>query len=74
MISAQCTDILKMLRNLTSEKPRDGKYDPNLELRPQRSVYLHSFDALTYPLMYFDVGVGTPSVTTADSQIIEINA
>jgi phage terminase large subunit len=50
-VSAQCTAVVKMFRNLVSEKP--GKtYDPNISFKPKRSIYLHAFDAMTYPIMY----------------------
>lgn len=73
IVSAQCTDIVKMFTNLISEKQREGKYDPNLALKPKRSIYVHSFDALSYPLMYFDVGSGAPSPNVETSEIVEIN-
>lgn len=74
VISAHCTEVIKMFRNLITEKPKDGKYDPNLELKPKRSVYLHSFDAMSYALIYFDSRLGTPTVKTGKTSIIEINA
>jgi hypothetical protein len=68
------TDSLKAVRNLVSQKGKDGKYDPSLELKPQRSVYLHAFDAMTYALIYFDSRLGTPTPTTQKATILEINA
>lgn len=73
LISAQCTDVVKMLTNLVSEKQK-LKYDPNLELKPRRSVYIHTFDALSYPLMYFDAGPSQPRANVETSEIVEINA
>jgi hypothetical protein len=70
LISSQCTNILKMFRNLVSEKP--GKhYDPNIAFKPKRSVYIHGFDALTYPIIFYH----SKHVITTDStssQIVEI--
>lgn len=73
VISAHCTEVIKMLRNLTSEEPKNGKYDPSLELKPRRSVYIHPFDALTYPIMYYDVRQSVV-MTSPRSSVIEINA
>ena len=71
LLSAQCTSVKKMFRNLISEK--QGKtYDPNLAYKPKRSVYVHAFDAMSYVLLYYDV---TPTVTTHQkSEIIDIGA
>jgi hypothetical protein len=72
LLSAQCTNVLKMLRNLVSVKP--GKtYDPNIAFKPKRSTYVHSFDAMSYPFLYYNTA---PSVTTgsAPNEIIEIGA
>ena len=74
MFSAQCTQSIMSIRHIASEKQRDGKYDPNLGLKPKRSVYIHAFDAMTYPIMYFDVKSPTASATVSTSSIIEINA
>ena len=74
IISAQCTDVLKSIRHLSSEKGKDGKYDPNIGLKPKRSIYIHAFDALTYPIMYYDVKSGTPYANVKTASIIEINA
>jgi hypothetical protein len=74
LISAQCTDVLKSIRNLASSKQENGKYDPSLELKPRRSVYIHAFDALTYPIMFYDVKSGVPRANVKTASIIEINA
>ena len=74
VFSAQCTEILKSMRNIVGERTKEGKYDPALEMKPRRSVYIHAFDALTYPLMYYDVGVGVPSPAVASAEIMEFGA
>lgn len=74
LISAPCTEVIKSMRNLSCEKQKDNKYDPSLELKPKRSDYIHAFDALTYPIMYYDVRPTFPQVSTNTSSIIEINA
>ena len=61
LMSVQCSNIRKMFRNLVSEK--QGKtYDPNLAFKPRRSVYVHAFDAMSYPFLYYDSGIRAPSV------------
>jgi phage terminase large subunit len=72
VISAQCTKVIKMFQNLISEKP--GKhYDPNVAFKPKRSVYVHAFDAMTYPIIFYN---STPTLTTGrtSSHIMEIGA
>ena len=70
MVSAQCTKIIKMFQNLISEKP--GKhYDPNIAFKPKRSVYVHPFDAMSYPIIHYN---STPMMATghANSEIINL--
>jgi hypothetical protein len=70
LISAQCTNILKMFQNLISEKP--GKhYDPNIAFKPKRSVYIHAFDAMSYPIIFYN---STPALAVGhtSSHIINI--
>ena len=70
MISAQCTKIIKMFQNLISEKP--GKhYDPNIAFKPKRSIYIHPFDAMSYPIIHYN---STPMMATghANSEIINL--
>jgi hypothetical protein len=74
LISASCTEVIKSIRHLVSEQEKNGKYDPSLELKPKRSVYIHAFDALTYPIMYFDVRKGLVTGTRGNCEVIEINA
>jgi hypothetical protein len=70
IMSSQCTRIRKMFRNLVSEK--QGKtYDPNLVFKPRRSVYVHAFDAISYPFLYYDSGPGAPSAG-ASTEIFDI--
>lgn len=72
IISAKCQNVIKSLCNIVAEKAKDGKYDPALELKPRRSVYGHAFDALTYPIIYYDI---RSHVVTNNprSSIIDIN-
>ena len=72
LVSAQCTSIVKMFRNLVSEK--QGKtYDPNLAFKPKRSVYVHAFDAMSYVFLQHSTSFVDPSLQSK-SEIIEIGA
>lgn len=72
LLSESCREVKKMFFNLVAEKGRHGKYDPSLPFKPRRSIYIHSFDALTYPMMYHDLGSSTTG--RVPSQIIEVGA
>lgn len=52
LVSELCPKTKEMLLNLESEKPKKDEYDPNEGLRPKASPYRHSFDSLTYPMVY----------------------
>ena len=59
-ISPCCKNVIEMLLHLESEKPKvGGKYDPSLAFTPKRSRYLHTFDALTYPMLALDARKAT---------------
>jgi hypothetical protein len=73
MVSSSCSSIIKMFHNLVAEKGRDGKYDPSLPFKPKRSIYIHPFDALTYPMIYYGAGAMNPS-SRMRSEIIEVGA
>ena len=52
VVSAVCKNVLDMFNKLVSETP--GKhYDPNISFKPKRSVYLHAFDAMSYPIIHY---------------------
>ena len=56
MVSAGCKEVINSLMHLESEKQKEGAvYDPGLAFSPKRSRYLHTFDALTYPMLMLDV-------------------
>ena len=73
VMSASCTAVKKMFYNLVSEKPKMGRYDPSLPFKPRRSIYLHPFDALTYPIIYYDLGARSPEQRLG-TEIIEVGA
>lgn len=68
VISQHCAKTQEMLRMLESEKPKDGKHDPEAGLRPRRSPYSHPFDSMTYPMHYYTIG---PSRFALHTQQIE---
>jgi hypothetical protein len=51
-ISALCSKTVDAMRLLASEKPKYGKYDDMAGFKPKRSIYLHPFDSLSYPIFY----------------------
>lgn len=53
-VSALCTKTLEMFRLLESELVPPGGYDPHAGFKPKRSPYVHSFDSLTYPVLYYN--------------------
>jgi hypothetical protein len=55
-ISAQCPRTIEMFENLESEKAKEGEYDELQGFRPKRSIYLHPFDSLSYPIFYYNAG------------------
>jgi hypothetical protein len=73
LISAPCKNVRKVFFNLISEK--EGRtYDPTRAFKPRRSTYLHAFDAMTYPFLYYDAGPSRIHSSRAKSEIIEIGA
>lgn len=73
LISASCTAVIKMFYNMVSEKGVNGKYDPSLPFKPRRSIYIHPFDALTYPMLYYSTSAMPPH-SRPKSEIIEVGA
>ena len=71
IMSYHLEELKSMFFNLISEKTKAGKYNPSAQFKPQRSKYVHTFDALTYPMIALDVGPAYGSVTT-ESEIFEI--
>lgn len=57
-VSATCPKTLDMIRMLASKKAEPGKYVANIGLIPIRSVYIHPFDSMTYPIFYFQLQPG----------------
>jgi len=55
-VSDTCKRVKDMFANLESAKLKRGEYDPAAAFKPKRSVHLHTFDALTYPILEMDAG------------------
>ncbi len=51
-ISATCPRTIEAVKLLSTEKLKAGKYDDMAGLKPRRSIYLHPFDAFSYPIFY----------------------
>lgn len=73
-VSARCVKTIEMFEYLESEKAKDGEHDALQGFRPKRSIYLHPFDATSYPMFYYNAGAWrhvartdavTPQVYTA---------
>lgn len=71
VMSRDLKEVKSMFYNLVSEKVKYGKYDPTVQYKPRRSRYIHTFDALTYPMIYLDVGPSYGAVNSV-SEIFEI--
>lgn len=57
LVSDSCTRVKEMFLKLESESDAKG-YDPDLAFTPRRSQHLHTFDALTYPMLTIDARPG----------------
>lgn len=55
IISVSCTKLRDMFLHLESEKLSDKKYSPDLPFKPRRSKHIHGFDALSYPMFYYEL-------------------
>ena len=56
IVSFACLKHKSMLLNIASEKAKAGTYDPGAGFKPKRSVHIHPFDSMTYPMLEADVG------------------
>lgn len=71
ILSSSCKKSKAMFMNLESEKPEAGVYDPGLAFEPRRSIYLHPFDALTYPIITYDIKRSPArAIATGNSQSV----
>lgn len=56
VVSGRCQKTIAMFNHLLSQKEVDeakllnAKYDPLASLRPRRSVHIHPFDSMSYPI------------------------
>ena len=71
LLSNKCTYLKKMFFGLVSENT-SGSFDPMKSFKPRRNQYVHSHDAMTYPILYFHAGPG--AIQSTKTEIIEINA
>lgn len=64
VVSGRCTKTIAMFEHLLSQKETEKKaekYDPLASLRPRRSVHIHPFDSLSYPIWKDHCEPGTMS-------------
>lgn len=52
LISKHCHGTVAMFQHLESETPKEGKYDPNEGFNPKRSMHIHPFDSVSYPVHF----------------------
>jgi hypothetical protein len=67
-ISATCPRVEEAMRLLSSEKPKFGKYDDSAGLKPKRSIYIHPFDAMSYPIFFTQLMPGKFAPQTAPTK------
>lgn len=67
-ISAMAPKTAEAFKLLTSEKAKPGKADTFDGLRPQRSPYLHPFDAASYGPYYFTLHPSMVVLQTSSAQ------
>lgn len=76
IISSLCMGIHRMFLGLESEKQKPGvPFDPDLSFKPRRSVHLHIWDALSYPIFAASVrpALIVPSRQGGGSSLISVN-
>ena len=73
-LSSSCTKLRDMFLQLESEKLKDDKYSPDLPFKPRRSKHIHGFDALTYPMFFYELDTARDFLRTgrAKPEIIPI--
>lgn len=77
LVSAACPNAIGMFNHLESEKADPLKaYDPFVGLKPKRSPWIHRFDALTYPMFFYDLGgiYRPPDSERAKPEVFQVGA
>jgi len=77
LVSASCVYTQKMLLMLESKKqPKDGPYNDDLSMSPQRSDHLHVFDSVTYVMLMGRLHPARliPPTASTGSMLIDIHA
>lgn len=53
LVSDTCPKTIEMFDNLASENEnREEKYNPDAAFTPRRSVHIHPFDSMSYPIFF----------------------
>lgn len=72
LISDHCVKTKQMFMNLESKRVPKGQYDEFRGLIPKRSVHIHPFDSMSYPMFYYHFGPGKSVATNADTPKMSI--
>ncbi|MBW1635281.1 MAG: phage terminase large subunit [Deltaproteobacteria bacterium] len=73
IVSSSCTKVKQMFLNLQCEKVKEGKYDPSAAFKPKRSIYIHTFDAMTYPMLHHELsGNNVRKADETKSELLDI--
>lgn len=72
IVDSHCVKMIAMFEKMVSEKERDGKYEPEMAFKPKRSIYIHPFDAATYPMMELSATGRMPTQNEASRRGVKI--
>jgi len=74
IVARACERSYQMFLNLLQDKPKRSSYDSAAAFRPRRSVYLHPFDAMSYPFLTYDLGGRPPTnVSRSQTELVVLN-
>lgn len=59
LVSATCTHTRSMFMNLECDKES--------RMKPRRSIYVHPFDSLSYPMLFYNSGAGRSATKVIDA-------
>jgi len=73
MISALCTDCNRMFRELKRAKGRNGEEQEHTPLKDYKG-HIHTFDALSYPMYYYEFKFRKRHVTQNSKKELEVTS
>lgn len=76
VVSAGCTHAIRMFHNICGKKPKAGEaLDPQTLLTPQRSDYVHVWDATSYPWLMASISpTALIPIKTSDQTLVSAAA